>query len=66
LKQGTARCREHDVVAVEEEVDDVVAVSMDEHGHVLFGLVEAEGDQVGGEATVPCPWRLLEAIEGAV
>jgi hypothetical protein len=39
---------------------------MDEQGHVRLGLDEAEGDQVGGKATVPSARRLLEIIHGAV
>jgi hypothetical protein len=34
LKQGTTRRREHDVVDVEEEVDDVIVMPMNEHGRV--------------------------------
>jgi hypothetical protein len=33
---------------------------------VRLGLDEADGGQVGGEAAVPGPRRLLEAVEGAV
>jgi hypothetical protein len=41
-------------------------VPVGEEGHVRLGLNEADGGQVGGEATVPAPRRLLEAVQGAV
>jgi hypothetical protein len=49
-----------------EEVDGVVAVSVDGHRSARFGLDEAKGDQVGGEATVSSPRCLLETIQRAV
>jgi hypothetical protein len=58
-------CREHDVVDV-EEVDDVIATTVDEEGRIRLGLDEADGGQVGGEAAIPGPRRLLEAVEGTV
>jgi hypothetical protein len=39
---------------------------VDEQGRVRLGLDEVDGDQVGGEATVPSPRRLLAAIHGVV
>jgi hypothetical protein len=41
-------------------------VPVDEQGRVRRGLNEADGGLVGGEATVTCLWRLLEAVHGAV
>jgi hypothetical protein len=38
----------------------------DEHGHVLLGLNEAEGDQIRGEPIVLGLWRPLEAIQRAI
>jgi hypothetical protein len=61
LVEGGAGCREHNVVNV-EEVDGVVVVPMNEQGCVRLSLDKAEGDQVGGEATVPSPGRLFEAV----
>jgi hypothetical protein len=39
---------------------------VDEEGRVRLGLDEADGGHVRSEATVPGPWRLLEAVEGAI
>jgi hypothetical protein len=39
---------------------------VDEQGRVRLGLAEADGGQVGSEATVPCPRRLFEVVQGAV
>jgi hypothetical protein len=66
LEEVDTGCREHDVVDTEEEVDYVVAEPMDEHGYVRPGLDKAEGDQIGGEATVPSPLCLFKAIQRAV
>jgi hypothetical protein len=66
LKKSDTRCYEHDAVDVEQEVYGVVAVPMDEHGRVRLGLDEAEGGQVGGKATIPGLWRLLEVVQGVV
>jgi hypothetical protein len=51
---------------VEKEVDGFVAAPVDEQGRVRLGLDEADGSQVGGEATVPGSRRLLETVHGAV
>jgi hypothetical protein len=45
---------------------DVIAAPVDEKGCVQLGLNEAEGGELGGEATVLGLWRILEAIQGAV
>jgi hypothetical protein len=45
-----------------EEVNGVIAASMDEKGHVRLGLDKAERDQVGGEVIVPSLRCLPEAI----
>jgi hypothetical protein len=66
LKKIKTGNHEHDVINVEEQVDGVVAMPVDEHGHVRLGLDEAEGHQVGGETIVLGPRHLLEAIHGAV
>jgi hypothetical protein len=62
LKKVGGGRHEHDVVDVEQEVDDVVIVLVDEHGHVRLGLNKAEGGQGGSEASVPTPCCLLEAV----
>jgi hypothetical protein len=65
LEKGNTRCRQHDVVDV-EEVDSVIVVSMDEQGCVRLGLDETKGDQAGGEATIPGSWGLLKTIQRAI
>jgi hypothetical protein len=56
---------EHNVVDV-EEVRSIRAAIEDEQGCVQLGLDEALLTQEGGEATVPGPGGLLEAVEGLV
>lgn len=71
-KSGTGH-REHDVFNIEQGVDDVVggveqmvdgviAMLMDEQGHVRFGLDEAERGQIGGKATILGQWCLFEVV----
>jgi hypothetical protein len=66
LEENDTGHREHDVVKVEEEVDDVVAMPKVAQGCVRHVLNEAKGDQVGDKATVPGLRRLLEAIQRVV
>jgi hypothetical protein len=62
LQEVGGRGGEDNVVDV-EEVDEVLASSVDKEGCVRLGLDEADGGQVGGEAAIPGPRRLLEAVE---
>jgi hypothetical protein len=55
-----------DNINIEQEVDGVVAMEVDEEGHVRLGLDKIDGGQVGGEAAVPGLQCLHEAIQGAV
>jgi hypothetical protein len=75
-KSGIGHC-EHDVVNIEQGVDDVVvgveqmvdgviAMPMDEQGCVRLGLDEAERGQVGGKVTILGQWCLFEVVQGAV
>jgi hypothetical protein len=57
---------EDDVVDVEEEVRGIRTVTKDEQGRVRLGLDKTLRTQEGGEATVPSPGCLLEAVEGLV
>jgi hypothetical protein len=57
---------EDDVVDVEEEVRCIRTVTEDEQGRVRLGLDETLRTQEGGEATIPSPGCLLEAVEGLV
>jgi hypothetical protein len=56
---------EHNIVDV-EEVRSVRAATEEEQGRVRLGFDEALRTQEGGEATIPSPGGLLEAIEGLV
>jgi hypothetical protein len=62
LQEIGGGCHEHNVVDV-EEVNDVLAPLVDEERCVRHGLDEADGDQMCGEAAVPGPRCLLEAVE---
>jgi hypothetical protein len=66
LEEGDTGRHEHDVVDVEQEVDGVVATPKNKQGRVRLGLNKTKGDQVGDEAIVLGPWRLLKAIQRVV
>jgi hypothetical protein len=66
LEKIWAQGGENDVVDVEQQVRSVDAAAVDEQRGVRLGLHEAQGDQVGEEAVIPCLWRLLQTIEGLV
>jgi hypothetical protein len=55
-----------DDVVDEEVVRCIRTVTEDEQGRVRLGLDETLQTQEGGEATVPSPGCLLEAVEGLV
>jgi hypothetical protein len=56
----------HDIVDVEEEVRIIRTATEDEQECVRLCLDETLRTQEGGEATVPSPGGLLEAVEGHV
>jgi hypothetical protein len=58
--------REDDVVDVEQQVGTGAALSVDKEGGVSGRSDEAELSNVRGEALVPRPRGLLEAVEGAL
>jgi hypothetical protein len=66
LEKIWAQGGENDVVDVEQQVRSVDAAAVDEQRGVRLGLHEAQGDQVGEDAVIPCSWRLLQTIEGLV
>jgi hypothetical protein len=66
LEKLRARGSEDHVIDVEQQVSSVGASAVDEQRGVQLGLHEAQGDQVGGEAMVPCSWRLFQAVKGLV
>jgi hypothetical protein len=66
LEKLQAQGGEDDVIDVEQHISSVGAMTVDEQRDVRLGLHEAQGDQVGGEAVVPCSRRLLQAVEGLV
>jgi hypothetical protein len=66
LEKLQARGGEDDIVNVEQQVSSVGTAAVDEQRGVRLGLHKAQGDQVGGEAVVPCLQHLLQAVEGLV
>jgi hypothetical protein len=66
LEKHHARGGEDDIIDIQQQVSSVGATTVDEEQDVRLGLLEAQGDQVGGEAVVPSSRRLLKAVEGLV
>jgi hypothetical protein len=66
MEQSIRGSREDDVVDVQQQVGTGAALSVDKEGGVGGRSDEAELSNVRGEALVPRPRGLLEAIEGAL
>jgi hypothetical protein len=66
LKKTGAGGGEDDVVDVEQQISQVVAATKHEEGHVALRGNEAKPVSVVGEALVPRPGRLLQAIKRLV
>ena len=65
-EQSIRGSREDDVVDVEQQVGTGAALNVDKEGGVGGRSDEAELSNVRGEALVPRPRGLLEAVEGAL
>jgi hypothetical protein len=59
LQEHCARCGEHNVINIKQQVYRVRTVAEDEQGGVLLGLNKSQGEEVHGEPIVPSPGHLL-------
>lgn len=63
LKKSRGRCREDDVIDVEQQVGDTRALFVDKERGVGCRGDEPKLSKVGGETLVPCSEGLLQTIQ---
>jgi hypothetical protein len=66
LQEWCARCDEHNVINIKQQVYRIGAAAEDEQGGVRLGLNRSQGEEVCGEPAVPSPGCLLQLIERLV
>jgi hypothetical protein len=63
LQEHCARCGEHNVINIKQQLYCIYAVVEDEQGGVRLGLNKSQSEEVCGEPAVPSPGRLLQPVE---
>jgi hypothetical protein len=66
LQECCARCSEHNVINIKQQVYCIGAVAEDEQGGVKLGLNKSQSEEVRGEPAVPIPGHLLQPVERRV
>jgi hypothetical protein len=66
LQERYARCGEHNVINIKQQLYRIGAVAEDEQGGIELGLNKSQSEVVRGEPAVPSPGRLLQPIERLV
>jgi hypothetical protein len=65
-KKAAAGGSEDDVVHVEQEISHLMTLAKNKQRDIAFGSNEPDAMHIVGEALVPSPRGLLEAVEGLV
>jgi hypothetical protein len=63
LQEHCARCGEHNVINIKQQLYCIYAVVEDEQGGVRLGLNKSQSEEVCGEPAIPSPRRLLQPVE---
>jgi hypothetical protein len=66
LQERYARCGEHNVINIKQQIYRIGVATEDEQGGVKLGLNKSQSEEVHGEPTVPSLGRLLQPIERLV
>jgi hypothetical protein len=66
LNERCARCSEHNVINIKQQVYHIGTVAEDEQGGVGLGINKNQSEDVGDKLAVPSPGRLLQPVEGLV
>jgi hypothetical protein len=66
LEERCARCSEHNVINIKQQIYRIGVLAEDEPGGVGFGLNKSQGEEVHGEPVVPSPECLLQPVERLV
>jgi hypothetical protein len=62
LQERYARCSEHNVINIKQQVYRIDTVVVDEHGGVRLDLNTSHGEEVHGKLVVPSLGRLLQPV----
>jgi hypothetical protein len=62
LQEHCARCGEHNVINIKQQVYHIGAAAEDEQGGVGLGLNKSQSEEVRGKLTVPSLGRLLQLV----
>jgi hypothetical protein len=63
MQEWCARCSEHNVINIKEQVYRIGTMAVDEQGGVRLSLNKSKGEEVRGEQVVPSPGCLLQLVE---
>jgi hypothetical protein len=66
VEECCARCGEHNVINIKQQVYRIGATLEDEQEGVALGLTKSKSEEVRDNLVVPCPGRLLQPIERLV
>jgi hypothetical protein len=66
LQERCARCVEHNVINIKQQVYRIRVVAEDEQGGVGLDLNKTQSEELCGEPAVPSLGRLLEPVERLV
>jgi hypothetical protein len=66
LQERCARCDEHNIINIKQQVYCIGAAVEDEQGGVELGLNKSQGEEVHGEPAVSSPGYLLQSVERLV
>jgi hypothetical protein len=66
LQERCARCSEHNVINIKQQVYRICTVVEDEQGGVRLDLNKPQSEKVCGEPVVPSLGRLLQPVERLV
>jgi hypothetical protein len=63
LQERCARCGEHNVINIKQQVYRINAITEDEQGGVGLGLNKSQSEEVHGKPVIPSPRHLLQPVE---
>jgi hypothetical protein len=66
LQERCARCGEHNVINIKQQVYHIDVVAKDEQGGVGLGINKSQSEEVRGKPVVPSLRRLLQPVERLV
>jgi hypothetical protein len=66
LQEHCARCGEHNVINIKQQVHRIGATVEDEQRSARLGLNKSQGEEVRAKPGVPSPRRLLQPVERLV